>query len=1032
MKISDLSVNRPIMISMFLLVIILFGIISYFNLKLDLMPDVDIPYVTVQTVYPGAGPQEIETQVTKKVEDAVASVSQIKTITSYSLEGVSIVVIEFELNKDIDIANQEVKDNVDAIISDLPDDIEKPVIKKIDFGAQPVVDVVLSGNKSPIELYELAEKKLKDKFSQIKGVGNVNIFGGQEREIRVELDNRIVYQNEISLTQLNQMLSAENVDIPGGQIQKESQEYSSRVKGKFNSIDEMKKLQIQTLFGPKELGKIANIKDDGKEVRIRSTYLNNITNQKDENVVFLSLIKATDGNTVDLAQSVYKLLPELQEELPKGVNLEVTTDKSKFIQASVEDTLSNIAMGIGLTALVLLFFLHDFRSTIIVALSMPFSIISTFLLMDISGFSLNVMSLMGLSTSIGTLVANSIVVLENIFRHKEMGHNRKVAAANGTSEVFVAVVASTMTNIVVFVPIANMSSLMGQFFREFALTVTYATIFSIIVSFTLTPMLASLILPDKDVKKHKIGEWLEKLFKSWENTYKKILAVVIKNRVNSAITIVISLILFFFSLFIASKLSFEFMPALDEGMIDIQVELPQGYNLEETASLLNKAENKIKTHKEVKHILTQMGKISEMDQGTNIALMKIELVPADQRSISTKEMVDAYMQDLSTIPNALFRISSVASIGNGQPPITFYLKGFDNAKLEEYKLDLFERMKNIPGLINLNTSSRAGKPEITLIPDREKLTSAGLTVYDLAMTLRSSMEGLTTTKYSENGEEYDIRITLKDESVDSPEKIANLTVVSRVGKFKIGQLAKINFTEGYSRILHSDKVKTIQFTGDVATGYALGDISNAVNKEIENINLPKGYSVKWAGSADMMGQAIFDMAFAFMLAFILTFMLLAAILESLSQPMMILGTIPLALIGVFAAMYITGINLSVMAMLSIVMLIGIVVNNAILILDYTNTFIREGKSVKEALLIAAPTKLKPILMSTIAIILGMAPMALGIGSAGKEFRQPIGVVSAGGLIVSGILTMYVIPAVMELVHREKKNDIKVAEVNNEN
>ncbi|MBK7106411.1 MAG: efflux RND transporter permease subunit [Ignavibacteriae bacterium] len=1028
MKISDLSINRPIMMSMFLLVLVLFGTISYFSLKLDLMPDVDIPYVTIQTVYPGAGPQEIETQVSKKIEDAVSSVSQIKSLTSYSLEGVSIVVVEFELDKDIDIANQEVKDNVDGIISNLPTDIKTPVIKKIDFGAQPVVDLVLSGDKSPVELYEIAEKKLKDRFSQIDGVGNVNILGGQQREIRVELDNRIVYQNVLSLPQLNQLLSAENMDIPGGQIQRESQEYSSRVKGKFSSIDEMKKLQIQTLFGPKELGKLANVKDDGKEIRIRSTYLNNLAKTKDENVVFLSLIKAADGNTVELAKSVYELLPQLKEELPKGINLEVITDKSEFISASVEDTLGNIGMGIILTALVLLFFLHDLRSTIIVALSMPFSIISTFLLMDLSGFSLNVMSLMGLSTSIGTLVANSIVVLENIFRHKDMGHNRKEAAAKGTSEVFVAVIASTMTNIVVFVPIANMSSLIGQFFREFALTVTFATIFSIVVSFTLTPMLAALILPERDTKKHKIGEMLEKMFKSWEVTYKKMLAVVIKNRVNSAITIAISIVFFFFSLFVASKLSFEFMPSLDEGMINIQVELPQGYNLEETANLLNETEKRITSHKEVKHVLTQMGKISDLDQGTNIALMKIELVPAEQRSISTKDMVSNYMWELSTIPNAMFRISSVQSAGSsGEPPITFFLKGVENSKLEEIKQDLFSRMKNIPGLTNLNTSSRSGKPEITLIPDRIKLASAGLTVYDLAMTLRASMEGLTTTKYSENGEEYDIRVTLADESVDSPEKIGNLTIVSRVGKFKMNQLAEINFTDGYSRILHRDKAKTIQFTGDVATGYALGDITNSIENEIEKTNLPNGYSVKWSGAAEMMGQAIMDMGFAFMIAFILTFMLLAAILESITQPLMILGTIPLALIGVFLAMYISGLNLSVMAMLSIVMLIGIVVNNAILILDYTNVFIKKGMSVKEALLEAAPTKLKPILMSTIAIVLGMAPMALGIGSAGKEFRQPIGVVSIGGLIVSGILTMYIIPAVLELVHREKK----VVEVKNE-
>ncbi|MCB0747158.1 MAG: efflux RND transporter permease subunit, partial [Ignavibacteriae bacterium] len=400
MIISDLSIKRPIMMTMFLMVTVLFGAIAYFSLNLDLMPDVNIPFVTVQTVYPGAGPQEIETQVTKKIEDAVSTVSQVKSITSYSLEGVSIVTIEFELDKDIDIANQETKDNVDAIVSQLPSDAELPIIKKFDIGAQPVIDLVLTGNMTPVELYEIADKKLKDRFSQINGVASVNIIGGQEREIKVELENRIVYQNAISLLQLNQMISAENMDLPGGQFQSESQEYTSRVKGKFTSIDQLKNLDVRTAFGLKQLGNLADISDAGKDIRVRGTYFLNETKQKNDNVVLLSIVKASDGNTVDLSEGLQKILPDIQKSLPAGTSLEIITDKSLFIQSSVEDTLSNIGIGIILTALVLLFFLHDLRSTLIAALSMPFSIISTFMLMDYSGFSLNVMSLMGLSTSV--------------------------------------------------------------------------------------------------------------------------------------------------------------------------------------------------------------------------------------------------------------------------------------------------------------------------------------------------------------------------------------------------------------------------------------------------------------------------------------------------------------------------------------------------------------------------------------------------------------------------------------------------------
>ncbi len=502
---------------------------------------------------------------------------------------------------------------------------------------------------------------------------------------------------------------------------------------------------------------------------------------------------------------------------------------------------------------------------------------------------------------------------------------------------------------------------------------------------------------------------------------------VIKNRLTSGAIVFVSVLLFFASFFVAAQLSFEFFPATDEGLINIEVELPQGYNLDETADLLKEIESKVAENKEVKYVLTQLGKISDLDQGTNLALVKIELTDAETRSINTTQMVSKLIRDLSEIPNSMIRVYAGSSFGGGQSPITFYLQGSDNSKLEELKLELYSKIKDIPGITNLNTSSRSGKPEITLYPDRVKMANAGLTVYDLAMTLRASMEGLTTTRYSDQGEEYDARISLTDESVDSPEKIANLTVISKTGRFKMSQLADIEFTDGYSRILHRDKAKTIQFSGDVLAGYALGDITNEISNQIDKLDLSGGNTVSWSGDSEMMIAAMLDMGFAFILAFLLTYMLLAAILESFTQPLMILGTIPLAMIGVFIALYITGINLSVMAMLAVVMLIGIVVNNAILILDYTNVLVKKGQSVKDALLDAAPTKLKPILMSTIAIILGMAPMALGIGSAGREFRQPIGVVSIGGLIASGILTLFVIPAIYQLVHREKK----VVEVKNE-
>jgi HAE1 family hydrophobic/amphiphilic exporter-1 len=999
---------------MLLIAFVVFGALAYFSLTLNMMPDVEFPYVTVQTIYPGAGPKELEIQVTKKIEDVVSTVSKIDFIRSFSMEGVSYVIIKFDLDKDVDIANQEVKDKVNGILNELPRDAELPVIAKFDIGAFPVLDIVLTGDMPVRDLYDLADKRIKDRFSQIDGVGQVDIKGGVEREIKVELDNRVVFQNAISLQALSQILAAHNMDMPGGHFNERSQEYAVRLKGEFNNLQTMQELEVPTAFGVKKLGELAQIRDTAAEVRERSTYFNNRDKVREDNVILFSIIKSPDGNTVELAQAIKKSLPEISRELPSGCRLAIVRDGSVFIESSVEDTLMNIILGVILTGLVLLFFLHDLRSTIIVATAMPFSIISTFLFLQLSGFSLNIMTLMGLSTAVGILVTNSVVVLENIFRHKEEGHSRTVAADKGTSEIAVAVIASTLTNIVVFLPIAGMGSMVGQFFKEFAMTVTYATIFSIIASFTVTPMLAALILPERETKKHPLGEKLEAMFHAWENWYRKILRFILKNQRRSALVVLLSLTLFVLSLFVGAQVGFEFMPMLDEGDLNIEVELAQGYNIDQTSTLLEQITRKIEKYNEVNHILVTVGSINQVDIGTNMALVKIKLVPAEERNSSSNEMASKFIADLSDIPNAQIRVAAQSSIGGGGAPVQFYLLGQDISQVEAYKDQLINNIKGIKGMVNLNTSARPGKPEITLHPDRDKLAMLGLTVFDLAMTLRGAVEGIIATRYRESGNEYDIRVTLNDESVNTPEKLRNLAVVTSAGIYRLSQLAQIDFTEGYNRILHKDKYKSIEFSAYVGPGYALGDIVDQIQAEIDKIPFKPGYKIDWGGSAEMMQETIVEMLRTFLIALLLTYMLLAAILENLTQPLLILGTVPLALAGVFTAMYISGQTMNTVSMMAIVMLLGIVVNNAILLLDYANILRKRGMNVHDALLEAGPVKLKPIIMSTIAIILGMLPMAMGFGAAGREFRQPMGIVSIGGLVVSTLLALVVIPALYNL------------------
>jgi len=992
-------------------VFLLFGSLSYLGLTLNMMPDVEFGFVTVQTIYPGAGPKEVETQITEKIEDVVATISQIDKLDSYSMESVSFVLIQFEINKDADIANQEVKDKITTILNDLPDDAQAPIVEKFDIGAFPVIDLIFSGEIGQREMFEIADTFLKERLSQVEGVARVNTTGGIQREIRVDLDNRVVYENSISLLQLNQILAAWNMDMPGGRFIENDLEYSVRLKGRFENIQQLEKVEIPTTGGMKRLGLLAEITDSGADVRKRTSYFQGEQKIRRDDVILLSITKSSDGNTVEMAQAINELVPKLAEELPAGCDLNVVQDASVFIEASVNDTLSNIMLGVLLTGLVLLFFLHDLRSTIIVSMAMPMSIISTFLLLEVSGFSLNIMTLMGLSTSVGILVANSVVVLENIFRHKSMGFNKKEAADKGTSETAVAVIASTMTNIVVFLPIAFMAGMVGQFFREFALTVTYATIFSLIISFTLTPMMASLILPDKDTKTHPIGNILDRIFTGWENVYRKILAGIIKNRFTSALTIVMAFVMFFGSFFVAARVGFEFMPMLDEGNINVEVELPQGYNLDETAEALLSIENILKQHQEVKHIITTIGSTSELDIGPNLAKMNILLVDADLRELSSVRAAEIFIEDLSKIPNAKIRIAAVNAAGSGEAPIQFFLKGQDVDQLELYKDQVLDRIKNTKWVANLNTSSRPGAPEITILPDRKKVSDAGLTVMDLALTVRTAVEGMVASYFKEGSEEYDIRVTMQDEEVNSLDKLENLTVVGPMGPQRLGILAELSYTSGYSKILHKDKYKSIQFTAHTSPDVPLGEVVNAIRSNTADLDLMDGYVIDWGGEAEMMEETAADMLQTFIIAIILTYMLLAAILESLTQPLMILGTVPMALIGVFIALYVTGKSMNMISMMSIIMLLGIVVNNAILLLDYTNNLRRKGQKVSEALLNACPTKLKPILMASIAIILGMMPMALGIGSAGKEFRQPMAIVSIGGLIVSTLLALVVIPAI---------------------
>lgn len=1023
MFLSDLSIKRPVLMTMFLFSLLLFGAIGYFELPLNLMPDAKIPFVTIQTVYPGANPEQIESQITRRIEDEVGTISQIKSIQSYSLSGASFVIIEFELAKDPDVATQEVKDKVDLILNDLPDDANTPIVQKLDINETPIINIVMGGDIDPVQLSELAETTVKDQISRIAGVGTVSVSGARAREIRVEFDNTVVYENGISLAQVGQVLAAANLDMPGGTIQAAGQDFSVRLEGQFAALSEVEDLDIPTAVGARRLGSIAAVRDAGEDVRERTIFFDNRTGERDENTIRIGVVKSPDGNPVEIADELRAALPGIQSRLPAGVTLTITSDQSVEIQNTVNDTLGNIGLGIILTALILLLFLHDLRSTLIVALAMPMSIIPTFLIMNAIGMTLNLMSLMGLSTAVGVLVMNSVVVLENIFRHKEEGHDRRTAASRGTAEVVVAVIASTMTNIAVFLPMATMGGLAGLFLQEFALAVSFATVFSMIISFTLTPMLASRLLPDHDKKKHPIGDRLERGFHRLEGGYGVVLEKVLHSKLRSTLLLTGTLAVFVVTMLQFGAIPFEFAPASDSGRIRVEVELPQGTELEQTATTLREIEQRLAAFPEVETMTTTLGSLSATQSGTNQAAVDLELI--DKTLRETHIVVAARMgRDLADIPGARIRSTAQSDMGMGAAPVVFYLQGTDTDELASLARELRPRLNEIPGLVGIDTSSKPGKPEVVLYPDRLKLNEVGLTVQDLAMTMRAAVEGMVMTSFRQGGEEYDIRVTLADEDLSGYDDIGNIVVPTRAGLFPISHFADVVIEEGINQVFRDDKVESVEITAGLAPGYVLGEVSAPIEAAVNQLDMPPGYGLSWGGDTELLNETVGEFLFVFILAIVLTYMLLAAILEKFGQPVLILSTIPLSLIGVVIAFLLTGKTMNIVSMLAIVMLVGMVVNNAILILDYANQLRRGGKRVREALLIAAPTKLKPILMANIATMLGMLPMALGIGASGAEMRQPMGIVSIGGLTAATFLSLFVIPALENVIEGRREKPLE--------
>lgn len=999
----DIFVKRPAMTIMLVLVFVVMGIVSFNNIIIESTPKMDFPFVTVKAMYNGASPVEIETQMVKKIEDAVAEISQIKQIQSFSYEGFGFVLIEFEMGTDANLKAIEVKDKVESITNQLPRDANKPVVSKYDPLIEPVIDLVLVGDKQTdsLELYEYADKNLKNIISVIEGVASVEVHGGKERQINIKLDSQLMKKYFISIEDVVNTVSGRNINVPGGAIETDVTKENIRFLGEFESIDDIAQMELVSREGLRlKLSDIATVKDSYKKVETYTRY-----NGRD--AVGLSVKKLSDGDAVSIIKKIRKTLEKIKKKLPENMELIIAYDSTINLLSETNNTLVNILIGIALTVLILFLFLENLRVTFIAAIVIPTSLISAFFPMSFSHFSINFITLLAIATSLGTLIANALVVLESVDQKLNAGLDPVNAAIKGTKEASVAVLASAGTNLVVFTPIAFMGGMVGQFMKQFGLTIIYATLFSILASFSLTPMLCALLLKPRDEKKSngRNGNLLKKIFYFPQKLQKNLLGEykIIFNKIlkHPKSTLLISSIILISTFFCLKYIGNEFMPSSDQNVISADIDLPQGSTINKTLSIVKDIEDIIKTVPEVESYLSYAG----IDSAEK-ASVTVNLIPYKTRKRTDMKIINSLIPVAAGIPGAEIGFTRVMAQGGSLfgGDVSINLSGKDY----ETMIDISKKMKEImlkTGYFrSVNSSYKTPKEEIRFIPDDNKMITAGVYNSLVGDVIKFSVSGNTDNLYKEKGQEYKINIELDDIYKKTVDDIKNIPVMSKDGLLAISRLGKVIKKQGYSTIMRRNKKRVIQIDGYLSKSTS-GQVQIILAEEFKAINLPEGYGYEYIGMAEMQEESAREISKAFLLAVIFTYMLLVSIMNSFRYPFVILTSVLTAFVGVFFILFFLEFSINIGSMMAMVMVVGLVVNNAILMLDYTLGRINEGKEVREALWLGASVKFRAILMTSLAVIFGALPQIFDQ----FEGKASIGAVIIGGMLASIFFTFFLIP-----------------------
>lgn len=1020
MSLADISIKRPTFITCITALMLAVGFQAMENLGVDLFPDVTFPVVTVKTLYPGAGPAEIETLVTKPLEDEISTLSGIKRLTSVNSEGFSQVVAEFNLETDIKYAEQQIRDRVGASKSKLPLEIKEPVIRRIDPADLPIAKLSLTGNLSPGKLFDIADEVIRPKIEQINQVGMVEISGGRKREIHVSLDRSKLKARELSVLGVANSISSNGENIPSGKVDEGHKENVFRTLGEFKNLQDIRNT-IVSFFGnevPTKISDIGKVSDVLEDERSRA-YLNG------QKALFLDIYRQSGANTIAVVNAITKRLKTINAELQHQEGqpqLTMIRDGAVWIRANVDDVKESILIGIGLAVVVVFFFLGSARSTIITGLALPNSLIGSFMLMSWAGFSINIMTLLALSLAVGLLIDDAIVVRENIFRHIEMGEKPIDAAKKGTAEVTLAVIATTLTVIAVFGPVGFLKGIVGQFFRQFGLTICFAMAISLFDALTIAPMLSAYFAGSTSILEDKQSLWgktvgvllrgFDRFQTGLENIYEKLIQFTLRRPIA---VLGASLLICVGSYSTIKYVPKTFIPAQDAGEFAVGIDMPPGTSLGGMDDIAQKVDQIIRANPEVKvSALTVGGQTGKAEE----ALFYVGLVPFKQRNISTIQFKERLRGQLKPFAFANPQVKDYDAFGSGQRPFTLNLIGLDQKELERIASQAFERIKKHPGLKDVTTSYRPGKPEfqVSLIPG--KAEALGTSTKALGMELRAQVEGVTPAKFRELGREYDIRVRLDDSQRDLKNTFKQIYIPNMNGKLiQLENVAKPVQTEGPASINRQDRGRLITISADVAPGAGIGNVISDIDKMFQNeIKLPLGIRYVFVGQAESFQELGTNMLTAMAFGVLFIFMVLASLYESFITPMTIMLALPLAICGSYVALFITNESLNIFSMIGVIMLLGVSSKNSILLVDYAHQLIEQGFDRKSALIQAGKTRLRPILMTTMALIAGTLPVALGLNEASRQ-RTSMGIAIIGGLISSTILTLIVVPAAFTYIDR---------------